>query len=48
MLVRAHKMHDSFVVQMEATRDAVVEILMWEIGSLSDSQKSLIERSIYL
>jgi hypothetical protein len=25
MLVRAHKMHDSFVVQMEATRDAVVK-----------------------
>jgi glyceraldehyde-3-phosphate dehydrogenase (NADP+) len=29
-----------FVVQMEATRDAVVKFLMWEIGkSLSDSQK---------
>jgi glyceraldehyde-3-phosphate dehydrogenase (NADP+) len=32
-----------FVTQMEATREEVVKYLMWEIKSLSDSQKNLTE-----
>jgi glyceraldehyde-3-phosphate dehydrogenase (NADP+) len=41
MLVKDRiKCMNRFVVQMEATRDAIVQFLMWEIGkSLPDSQK---------